>query len=124
MRDYETPTEVRLGLERYFVYYNHLRRQRCLDRQTTASVYGLEASAMDRKMLAIPARTDMFETGGWRSVAAIAVVAPATLAPSPSASEHKTLAFATAAETLSMQTVSPYSWQETVQRMGTSLDIF
>jgi|ETNmetMinimDraft_15_1059895.scaffolds.fasta_scaffold26790_2 putative transposase len=110
LRDYETPAEARIGLERYFGYYDHLRRHRSLGRRTPASVYGLEASAMDRKVLATPTRTDMFETGDGRSVAAKAAVAPAALRS----------ASATAAETLPMQTVPPYSRPDPVQRMGTS----
>ncbi len=110
LRDYETPAEARIGLERYFGYYDHLRRHRSLGRRTPASVYGLEASAMDRKVLATPTRTDMFETGDGRSVAAKAAVAPAALSS----------ASATAAETLPMQTVPPYSRPDPVQRMGTS----
>jgi len=110
LRDYETPAEARLGLGRYFGYYNHLRRHRSLGRRTPGSVYGLAASGMDRNLLATPARTDMFETGGGCSVAAVAAVAPVALrAPS-----------ATAAGILPMQTVPPYSTQESVQRMGTS----
>ena len=60
LRDYETPAEARLGLGRYFGYYNHLRRHRSLGRRTPGSVYGLAASGMDRNLLATPARTDMF----------------------------------------------------------------
>ena len=41
LRDYETPAEARLGLERYFGYYNHRRRHRSLNRQTPGAVYGL-----------------------------------------------------------------------------------
>jgi putative transposase len=110
LRDYETPAEARLGLERYFGYYNHRRRHRSLGRRTPAGVYGLDVPAMDPKVLAVPARTDMFETGGGRSVAARAAVAPATLR----------FASATAAETLPMAMVPPYSRPESVQRMGTS----
>lgn len=95
LRDYETPAEARIGLERYFGYYDHLRRHRSLGRRTPASVYGLEASAMDRKVLATPTRTDMFETGDGRSVAAKAAVAPAALRS----------ASATAAETLDRKSV-------------------
>jgi len=110
LRDYETPAEARLGLERYFVYYNHLRRHRSLGRRTPASVYGLEALDSSEQILVQPARSDRIETGGGRSVAAIAAVAPVALrAPS-----------ATAAEALPMQTVPPYCRPETVQRMGTS----
>ena len=79
LRDYETPAQARLGLGRYFEYYNHLRRHRSLDRQMPASIYGLEASVMDRKVVATPTRTDILETGSGRSVAAIGAVAPATL---------------------------------------------
>jgi putative transposase len=110
LRDYETPAEARLGLSQYFAYYNHLRRHRSLGRRTPASVYGLEMSAGNRKVLARPARGSIIETGGGRSVAAIAAVAPVALrAPS-----------ATAAGTSPMQTVPPYSTRESVQRMGTS----
>ena len=41
LRDYDTPAKARLGLGRYFGYYNHLRRHRSLGRRTPASVYGL-----------------------------------------------------------------------------------
>jgi putative transposase len=111
LRDYQTPAEARLGLERYFAYYNHLRRHRSLDRRTPASVYGLEAlPQQDNTVIALPPRGGIIETGDGRSVAAIAAVAPVALrAPS-----------ATAARTLPMQTVPPYSRPETVQRMGTS----
>jgi putative transposase len=110
LRDYETPAEARLGLDRYFAYYNHLRRHRSLDRRTPASVYGLAASSSVQRALVTPTRTGIFETGGGCSVAAIAAVAPVALrAPS-----------ATAAGTAPMQTVPPYSRPETVQRMGTS----
>ena len=110
LRDYETPAEARLGLERYFAYYNHLRRHRSLGRRTPASVYGLEASAADQKVLGTPARTGIFETGDGCTVAAIAAVAPVALrAPS-----------ATAAGTSPMAMVPPYPRPESVQRMGTS----
>jgi len=110
LRDYETPAEARMGLGRYFAYYNHVRRHRSLKHRTPASVYGLEASAMDRKALAAPGRLGIIETGDGRSVAARAAVASVALrAP-----------FATAAGMLPMTTVPPYSKLETVQRMGTS----
>ncbi len=51
LRDYETPAEARLGLARYFAYYNHLRRHRSLDRRTPASVYGLKAPAAERALV-------------------------------------------------------------------------
>ena len=110
LRDYETPAEARLGLGRYFTYYNHRRRHRGLGRRTPGSVYGLEASASDWKALATPARIDIIETGDGRSIAAHAAVAPVALrAP-----------YATAAGTLPVAMVPPYSRLETVQRMGTS----
>jgi len=114
LRDYETPAEARLGLTQYFAYYNHLRRHRSLGRRTPASVYGLQMPAGDRKVLARPARGSIIETpafaeasagrGGGCSAAAIAAVAPVALrAPS-----------ATAAGTLPVATVPPYSTPETV----------
>ena len=110
LRDYETPAEARIGLGRYFAYYDHLRRHRSLGRRTPASVYGLEASASIQKVLVTPARTGILETGGGCSVAANAAVAPVALrAPS-----------ATAAAMLPMTTVRPYSRPDSVQRMGTS----
>jgi len=115
LRDYQTPAEARLGLGRYFGYYNHLRRHRSLDRRTPASVYGLAEPGtgerlLGERLLVRPARRDRIETGGGRSVAARAAVAPVALrAPS-----------ATAAGTLPMAAVPPYSRLETVQRMGTS----
>jgi len=108
LRDYQTPAEARLGLERYFGYYNHRRRHRSLSRQTPASVYGL--AELGGQSLVRLVRSNIIETGGGRSVAAHAAVAPVALrAPS-----------ATAAATLPMRTVPPYSRPETVQRMGTS----
>jgi len=109
LRDYETPAEARLGLGRYFRYYNHQRRHRSLDRRTPASVYGLAEPATVQRALVPLVRSDIIETGGGRSVAANAAVAPVALrAPS-----------ATTAATLPMTTVPPYSRLETVQRMGT-----
>ena len=109
LRDYETPAEARLGLGRYFGYYNHQRRHRSLDRRTPASVYGLAEPATVQRALVPLVRSDIIETGGGRSVAANAAVAPVALrAPS-----------ATRAATLPMTTVPPYSRLETVQRMGT-----
>jgi len=122
LRDYQTPAEARLGLGRYFGYYNHLRRHRSLGHRTPASVYGLPASAADAKNLANPAsacgervlvnpaNAGIIGTGSGRSAAAHAAVAPVALrAPS-----------ATAAGTLPVRAVPPYSRLETVQRMGTS----
>jgi len=110
LRDYETPAEARVGLERYFAYYNHLRRHRSLGRRTPASVYGLEASAAAKKILAGPSISRIIKTGCGRSAAARAAVAPASLRS----------ACATAAGTLSMATIPPYSMPDHVQRMGTS----
>ena len=110
LRDYQTPAEARLGLGRYFGYYNHRRRHRSLGRRTPAMVYGLEALGLSEQILVQPTRSDRIETGDGRSVAAIAAVAPVALrAPC-----------ATAAGTLPMQTVPPYSRPDSVQRMGTS----
>ena len=109
LRDYETPAEARLGLERYFAYYDHLRRHSSLGRRTPASVYGVAPSAWEQKLLARPAWIERIETGGGRSAAVSAAVAPVALrAPS-----------ATAAGTLPLRTVPPYSGPESVQRMGT-----
>ncbi len=104
LRDYETPAEARLGLERYFAYYNHQRRHRSLGRRTPANVYGLEASAADRKVLVSPERECIIKTGVGCSVAAVAAAAPVALrAP-----------FAPAAGTLPMAMVPPYSRPESV----------
>jgi len=119
LRDYETPAEARLGLGRYFGYYNHRRRHRSLGRRTPGSVYGLEASGPDLGLVEPTGRvrieglspTDAGASGDvGRSRIAIAAAAPVALrAPS-----------AAAAGTLPMQTVPPYSTPESVQRMGTS----
>jgi len=109
LRDYQTPAEARLGLGRYFGYYNHLRRHRSLDRQTPASVYGLAEPGSSGRHLVQTARRDRIEIGGGRSVANSAVAPVALRAPS-----------ATAVGTLPMAAVPPYSRPETVQHMGTS----
>jgi putative transposase len=110
LRDYETPAEARLGLGRYFAYYNHQRRHSSLGRRTPASVYGREPSAADRNVLAASAGLDKIKTGVGCSVAAIAAAAPVALrAPS-----------AAAAGTLHMGTIPPYLRRDAVQRMGTS----
>ena len=41
IRDYQTPAEARLGLRRYFDYYNHRRRHSSLENRTPSRVYGL-----------------------------------------------------------------------------------
>ena len=118
LRDNQTPAEARLGLGRYFAYYNHRRRHRSPDRRTPASAYGLEALPQEvYSVIALPPRGGIIKTGDGRSVAAIAAVAPAALR----------FASATAAGTLPMQTVLPYlptgqagPSPETVPRMGTS----
>ena len=110
LRDYETPAEARIGLDRYFGYYNHLRRHRSLGRRTPASVYGLEILPHEENLsVALPLSGGKIETGGGRSVAAIAAVAPAALRS----------ASATAAGTPPMATLPPYSTPGSVQRMGT-----
>jgi putative transposase len=110
LRDYQTPAEARLGLERYFAYYNHLRRHRSLGRRTPGIVYGLEMPAADKKLLADPARPSIIKTGVGCSVAAHAAVAPASLRS----------AYATAAGPLPVTMVPPYSVPDAVQRTGTS----
>ena len=110
LRDYETPAEARLGLGRYFAYYNHQRRHSSLGRRTPASVYGLEPSAADRKVLVAGPQSSIIETGVGCSGAAIAAAAPVALrAPS-----------AAAAGTFPMGTIPPYLRRESVQCMGTS----
>jgi len=110
LRDYETPAEARLGLGRYFAYYNHQRRHSSLGRRTPASVYGLEPSMPERKILVATATSDMIKTGVGCSVAAIAAAAPVALrAPS-----------AAAAGPFPMGTIPPYLRRNSVQRMGTS----
>ena len=104
LRDYETPAEGRLGLDRYFPYYNHQRRHRSLGRRTPASVYGLPVSALDRKALVSPATEGIIETGVGCSVAAFAAAAPVALrAP-----------FAPAAGMVPMAMVPPYCRPESV----------
>jgi putative transposase len=39
LRAYETPTELRAGLARYFQFYNTRRRHSALDRRTPDAVY-------------------------------------------------------------------------------------
>ena len=39
LRAYETPTELRTGLARYFDFYNTRRRHSALDRRTPDEVY-------------------------------------------------------------------------------------
>jgi putative transposase len=107
LRDYETPAEARLGLARYFAYYNHLRRHSGLGRRTPASAYGLERTGATERLLAPPAETSMIkpvgqwpaamparkviETGDGCSVAAAAVAPVALWAPSaPAAKTYPT----------------------------------
>ena len=49
LRAYETPTELRAGLTRYFMFYNTRRRHSALDRRTPDAVYYDRA---DRKLAA------------------------------------------------------------------------
>jgi len=44
LRAYETPTELRTGLARYFAFYNTRRRHSALDRRTPDAVYFDQAS--------------------------------------------------------------------------------
>jgi len=121
LRDYQTPGEARLGLERYFAYYNHRRRHRSLGRRTPAAVYGVSASnalagvsvsgrGRSGIELAIRRTADMIETGGGGSATAAVAATPVALrAPSVAA----TAAFPSV-------TVPPYPGAETVQSKGTS----
>jgi putative transposase len=43
LKDYQTPAEARLGLGRYFGFYNHERPHQSLSYRTPAEVYGLAA---------------------------------------------------------------------------------
>ncbi len=45
LRAYETPTELRSGLARYFDFYNSGRRHSALDRRTPDAVYCAQAAA-------------------------------------------------------------------------------
>jgi len=45
LKDYQTPAEGRLGLGRYFGFYNHERPHQSLAYRTPAEVYGLAAAA-------------------------------------------------------------------------------
>ena len=86
LRDYQTPAEARLGLGRYFVYYDHRRRHRSLGRRTPASVYGLARSLQPDAALVVPPVDGRIKTGDGRSVAASVAAAPVALrAPSAAA---------------------------------------
>ena len=69
IRDYQTPAEARLGLRRYFDYYNHRRRHSSLENRTPGRVYGL---ANEDKL-------DIITTGDGRSIADNAAAAPVAL---------------------------------------------
>jgi len=43
LKDYQTPAEARLGVGRYFGFYNHQRPHQALGYRTPAEVYGLAA---------------------------------------------------------------------------------
>jgi len=47
LKDYRTPAEGRLGLGRYFGFYNHQRPHQSLGYRTPAEVYGLVAAAKE-----------------------------------------------------------------------------
>ena len=87
------------------------RQHRGLDQRTPASAYGLEAlPQQENSRIALPPAGGIIETGGGRSAAAGAAVAPVAL-PAPAA---------TAAATSPWRAVPPYSGPETAQHMGTS----
>ena len=44
LRAYETPAELRVGLNRYFEFYNSRRRHRALDRRPPDAVYFHQAA--------------------------------------------------------------------------------
>ncbi len=75
IRDYQSPTEARVGLGRYFAFYNTRRRHQSLGRKTPATVYGL-AKGSDVDTI----KTD----GGWSAVPS-ALASVALRAPSPRA---------------------------------------
>ncbi len=77
IRDYQTPAEARLGLSRYFEYYNHRRRHSSLGKNTPGRMYGLaNEEGFDRI------------TGRGRSIAVNAAAVPVALrAPSTAAAE-------------------------------------
>ena len=78
IRDYQTPAEARLGLRRYFTYYNHRRRHSSLENLTPSRVYGLAADE----------EVDIIRTGDGWFIAANAAAAPVALrAPSAPAAE-------------------------------------
>jgi len=78
LRDHQTPARARLGLARYFAYYNHRQRHRNLGRRTSARVYALEALPEEKSdsVIAFPPRSGIIETGDGRSAAARGAVAP------------------------------------------------
>ncbi|MBL7220788.1 MAG: transposase [Phycisphaerae bacterium] len=78
LRDHQTPTRARLGLARYFAYYNHRQRHRNLGLRTSARVYALEAlpEEKSKSVIAFPPRNGIIETGDGRSAAAHGAVAP------------------------------------------------
>ena len=108
--DYQTPVEARLGLERYFGYYNHLRRHRSLGRRTPASVYGLAGESKEAGAIELASMRDKLEAGGgWSAAASVAAAPVALRAP-----------YAAATARSPMETIPPYPKRVTVQRMGTS----
>lgn len=77
LHDYQTPAEARLGLGRYFLFYNHQRLHQALDYRTPAAVYGLPASP-GLGMFPAPAAGDILNP--------LAVTPVALRAPSATAS--------------------------------------
>jgi len=76
LHDYQTPAEARLGLGRYFEFYNRQRPHQALDYRTPAEVYGLPPTPRSRSrpqagIMTAPA------------VAAVALRAPCATAGKP-----------------------------------------
>lgn len=78
LRDYQTPAEARLGLRRYFEYYNHRRRHSSLGNRPPGRVYGL---AEEVKCNRIPIGD------GWSVAANAAAASVALRAPFAPAAE-------------------------------------
>lgn len=81
IRDYQTPAEARLGLSKYFDYYNHRRRHKSLKHlgRTPGRTYGLAKG--DAK--------NIINRGGGCSIAAMTAAVPVALrAPSTAAVEN------------------------------------
>ena len=82
LKDYQTPAEARLGLGRYFEFYNNERPHQSLDYRTPADVYCLGRSCLSDRLAVTP--DDVNWDGGERFAAA-AVTPVALRAPSVTA---------------------------------------